>query len=1655
MKKLFRGVGRFLLDTFGDDQHNEARIPPTIKTEPVPNVPPPIVGRLLPIYDTSGQVIGYSTAPPSYTARTSPPPATVPAKSRRKPPDLDDSPSSSQDSRSSTPTSHSSSPLYKRLKNGSFVPIRKVVHSAAKSIKRALSDDESASDHPQRKKPRPSILKSKGGSKRRRLDEDSKDTPSGDGPSLSKKSRPDPSSTPLATDRAHLRFVSRPSPSPPPAPRKDSINIAERPVNSAQLYMKSDRLEVTWDGYPDGELDIDVDYATYEKTNRLMVHWATSVGGGYPQRSADAPDWESGKPSTRKCLRYIKCTNPSCEIVVRPKTRRSARDRQLEETCSCGYFLEYLPCTGQVISYLYSWQGGVHYVNGGFHRHPRPTHEIHLLPKAATEFRKLVMEHPKSGPLKFVVGHQRLDGTFGPSAADISPALLNANRVSYERNKVKRAVNMTGSNFLQQYSAFKSRHAGFVVQEILDSEVVVSLQHPFMQKQLVRDIIRNEAVNGMVSDAAHGWWRVRNELLIVSSSYSPDLSCWVPVLFSFSNGASATHYMWHFFALFKSIGEQGERTGINIALIHFATVVDFSDAERSGFVLAYIRFYQEVKNDPRSKDDLEKEANSLLKGCKEHFRRACIRLSRISLVIPPKDADDFLGLCEKLRVVSDVHEFHRIARIIADRWPRTSTWLAWWMRDSHASMIFKSQVVMDPDIWDLIPGDTNAEEAMHWKLYSGAGRDFDIMHGFEALWAMAAYFERLWEGLKVGGLIRYGKAEPWKVISARIGRTKPTRVPEVPKKRAAINDGRPPDTTSRLARASDKKGKAALEENLSKLAGPGAKETEHKDDPKMTQDKAIAALPGIAWEKNSCWLDASCTAIHSVISWDWTSYAHSVSAHPADSERVFCDIYTFMNAIYTMQELSPSASTRNRLKTKRNEFRAALVHHGLAEPFQVSVDGEETGKFESSFGWLERALLQQRNDDYSSSQSFFHCIECEVRVCAGSVEHQKDHEMEPEHLQVRQPRVTTLIPKNDDAEQHSGSLEDWLQHRVSFHTEGTRCWRCVDGNHLCSGDATRITFFTHLPIVLTLSFSEERPTSLWDIPALLNPLLGASFPAKRGVQYELVSRVFFINKNHFVTHSRRPGRSGLVHVYMHNSNANNGDMIPIEGATTDSHLTGGYVLHPPHSNTGAAVTTEVVYRLRGGQKAQEAILAHQLQQASKDLCLEFSTDSSTQIPEVHSTREGYRQLTAMEISWRKKTWSRKEYEWITAAPTAPRPVLDDLSLPESEEHLEIRKPSPSSVGSLSPGPLESSSPPPPDETRFQCRCGAEGDGNRFELDEIAIHPGKGALVKLGDFWYPARLIQVRRKKWTAKLWRHCYFPANSTCHPGDVIKIDEEYIRDECWNDQKSRRQMRLGRFLVTHRVREALEDRDTNASNVIGFTTEIDKALRPHRQELLALITSPKDVDATAIPALRWLLSKKKQPITASVPYNGGIALDDWSRVDHWFSKYFGADNRIHWVSLIPMAHAGTILLATRMSQPGQDWGAALDAAWDHQVSYTGKTLNGEDRFHPVDVDLEAISMLEDRMFSRSNAAGIAGNCQWGLDAGHHQEGWSPYQDEVDRPSWTDDLRTGSESELVLGKNFVHLTKRGETPLKQVAVPAKPRPKPRPTRKKSKQSTK
>ena len=70
------------------------------------------------------------------------------------------------------------------------------------------------------------------------------------------------------------------------------------------------------------------------------------------------------------------------------------------------------------------------------------------------------------------------------------------------------------------------------------------------------------------------------------------------------------------------------------------------------------------------------------------------------------------------------------------------------------------------------------------------------------------------------------------------------------------------------------------------------------------------------------------------------------------------------------------------------------------------------------------------------------------------------------------------------------------------------------------------------------------------------------------------------------------------------------------------------------------------------------------------------------------------------------------------------------------------------------------------------------------------------------------------------------------------------------------------------------------------------------------------------------------------------------------------------------------------------------------------------------INVDLLCLEGLEEQMFERSALAGNAGHLQWGLNAGHHQDGWNPYAGIPDH--WNHcDHESDSEGELQMSKIY------------------------------------
>ena len=79
---------------------------------------------------------------------------------------------------------------------------------------------------------------------------------------------------------------------------------------------------------------------------------------------------------------------------------------------------------------------------------------------------------------------------------------------------------------------------------------------------------------------------------------------------------------------------------------------------------------------------------------------------------------------------------------------------------------------------------------------------------------------------------------------------------------------------------------------------------------------------------------------------------------------------------------------------------------------------------------------------------------------------------------------------------------------------------------------------------------------------------------------------------------------------------------------------------------------------------------------------------------------------------------------------------------------------------------------------------------------------KGALVRHGDFYYPARLLQLEQpdsrlsgvaaRMWRVQYWRMCIWPPE-TGPPDPSVPVPESRIVDELWQEKHERRKIRVG----------------------------------------------------------------------------------------------------------------------------------------------------------------------------------------------------------------------------------------------------------------------
>lgn len=177
--------------------------------------------------------------------------------------------------------------------------------------------------------------------------------------------------------------------------------------------------------------------------------------------------------------------------------------------------------------------------------------------------------------------------------------------------------------------------------------------------------------------------------------------------------------------------------------------MDLSQPQRIGYERAFIRLWVHVP-DPmhRTEAELQEAAGALLRACIQHFRTGLIRLSKVVTSIANSSPQTFLDRGFALLESKNTDDFRTNCDVLLVDYPIIKPWMAWYKREPVARMLFKSQSTMEASIWDSIPETTNAEEAMHWKLYAGLGRDHDFFYGIEAILRASQHFEQRWDAVK-------------------------------------------------------------------------------------------------------------------------------------------------------------------------------------------------------------------------------------------------------------------------------------------------------------------------------------------------------------------------------------------------------------------------------------------------------------------------------------------------------------------------------------------------------------------------------------------------------------------------------------------------------------------------------------------------------------------------------------------------------------------------------------------------------------------------------------------------------------------------------------------------------------------------------------------
>ncbi|KAI7945470.1 hypothetical protein MJO29_011858, partial [Puccinia striiformis f. sp. tritici] len=259
----------------------------------------------------------------------------------------------------------------------------------------------------------------------------------------------------------------------------------------------------------------------------------------------------------------------------------------------CGGKVSWQKCTGTRIRFDENLVTGWGLLrHKGYHNHRWPDGKKPP-PLAMEKLTVKVAENPKAGALVLRIGNPNQSHTGEGSVVAIHESLGNADRLRHYRREILRKLDLApnkagggvGDKFIQEMFAWDQRGLEIISASFRKGSEHFSFQTEWMRERfLARTNDGKLYSGGLLTDVTYRFFD--KGYLLTTSMFCEEICRWIPIQLTWIRGLTEKYYQLHFTALFREI--------LSVAVLKeerdnlAANVVDFSKAQRRGFILAFM-----------------------------------------------------------------------------------------------------------------------------------------------------------------------------------------------------------------------------------------------------------------------------------------------------------------------------------------------------------------------------------------------------------------------------------------------------------------------------------------------------------------------------------------------------------------------------------------------------------------------------------------------------------------------------------------------------------------------------------------------------------------------------------------------------------------------------------------------------------------------------------------------------------------------------------------------------------------------------------------------------------------------------------------------------------------------------------------------------------